>query len=88
MEIGEAAMRAIVEGRARVRVRRAGMLQFVVLEIRRVKIGGAQFVELYVDRVIDSKELERVANEIGLPVEAENGRAFPEGTGAKDFLGL
>lgn len=88
MGISEVARRTVEEGRARVRVRRAGMFQFVVLEIRRVKIGDSQFAELYVDRIIDSKELERVANELGLPVEAENGRAFPEGMGAKDFIGV
>ncbi len=88
MEISEVAKRTIAEGKARVRVKRAGMLQFVVFEVRRVKIGSTHFVELYVNRVIDSNELERVANEVGLPIEAENGRAFPEGMGAKDFLGL
>lgn len=84
----EQAMRIIREGRARVRVRRAGMLQFVVFEVKRIGLGNTHFVELYVNRVIDRNELLRVANELGLPVEAESVRAFPDGKGAKDFLGL
>ncbi len=88
MEPSKTARDVIAAGRIRIKVRRAGMLQFIVLEVKRVRFGSEQFVELYVNRVIDSMELERVANELGLPVEAENGRAFPEGTGAKDFIGI
>ena len=45
-------------------------------------------MELFLDRLLDRSELQRVANEIGLPIEAENGRAMPEGKGEKDFIGL
>jgi hypothetical protein len=86
--VSEDAKRIIWEGGAKVRVRRAGMLQVITLTVRRVRIGDTQFVELYFKRMVDRNELARVANELGLPVEAENGRAFPEGKGAKDFLGL
>lgn len=86
--VSEDAKRILQEGKVRVRVRRSGMLQVITLEVRRVKIGGTQFAELYFKRVVDRNELARVAEELGLPVEAENGRAFPEGKGAKDFLGL
>lgn len=78
----------ISRGEIRLRVRRSGMFQFIVFKVRRVPIGKEQFVELFVDRVIDAGELKRLANEIGLPVEAEKVRAFPDGTGAVDFIGL
>ncbi len=86
--IPESAQRILKEGKIRIKVRRAGMLQFQVFNVKRLKIGGKEFAELFLDRVIDLSELVRLANELGLPVEAENGRAFPEGKGAKDFIGL
>ena len=65
------------------------MLQFLVFKIKKVPFGKDDYyTELFVDRVLDMSELQRVANETGLPVEAENGKAFPEGTGAKDFMNL
>lgn len=86
--LGAGAQRIIGEGQARIKVKRAGVLQFVIFRIKRIKAGSEQFVELFSDRMIDRDEIIRVANETGLPVEAQNGRAFPEGKGAKDFLGL
>lgn len=74
------------EGSVRVRVWRTGMLQQITLNVKKVAIGDTQFVELFFPRVIDRSELSRIANELGLPVEAENGTAFPEGKGAKDFI--
>ncbi len=82
------AKKILAEGRVRIQVKRAGMLQQITFVVKRVSTGGTHFVELYFARMIDSKELERVANETGLPVEAETMRAFPCGKGAKDFLGL
>ncbi|MCL5093106.1 MAG: hypothetical protein M1128_01410 [Candidatus Marsarchaeota archaeon] len=64
------------------------MLQYVVFKVRRIPIGSGTFAELFLDRIIDMSELQRLANQLKLPVEAENGRAFPEGMGAKDFIGL
>ncbi len=88
MELSENAKRIIKDGRTMARVKRSGMFQSLTLTIKRVKIGNETFVELFVDRLIDMSELIRVANELGLPVEAQNGRAFPNGTGSKDFVGL
>jgi hypothetical protein len=84
----ETAMNIIKAGSIRLKVKRSGMLQFLVFTVRRVSVGKEQFVELYVDRLLEMREVERVANETGLPVEAESGRIFPTGKGAKDFMGL
>ena len=75
-------------GEAKLRVRRAGMLQLLTFKLRRVELGQDKFVELYSDRMIDMSEIVRLADETGLPVEAQNGRGFPEGKSAKDFMGL
>ncbi len=87
--LGDVARKIIGEGSVTIRVRRSGMLQVLVFRIKKVPAGKDNyFVELFVARVIDMSELQRVANETGLPVEAENGTAFPEGKGANDFLDL
>lgn len=39
-------------------------------------------------RQVDISELKKIANDIGLPVEAPNGHAFPRGTSAIDFSDL
>lgn len=87
--VSDATRKIIGDGSVRLRVRRSGMLQFQVFKIKKIPAGKDDyFVELFLDKVIDMSELQRVANDTGLPVEAENGRAFPEGKGARDFLDL
>ncbi len=87
--VDDKAAAIIREGSIRLRVKRSGMLQFQVFKVKRMPFGkGDYYIELFLDRVIDMSELQRVANETKLPVEAENGRAFPDGMGAKDFLNL
>ncbi len=88
MEISETARNVLANGSIKVRVKRSGMLQQMTFTIRKVPLGKDYSVELFLDRVIDISELQRIANEIGLPVETQNGKAFPTGTGAKDFLNL
>jgi hypothetical protein len=73
-------------GKVKVRVLRTGMFQVQTFVVRDVKFGSGAFYELFLDKVVELPELERVANEIGMPVEASNGRAFPKGKAAKDFL--
>lgn len=87
--VDEKAMEIIRNGSIRLRVKRSGMLQYLVFKIKKIPIGkNDYYVELFVDRVLDMSELQRVAIETSLPVESENGRAFPEGKGAKDFLNV
>ena len=88
MEIGETARNALAQGSIKVRVKRSGMLQQMTFTVKKVPLGKDYFIELFLDRVIDISELQRLANEIGLPVETQNGKAFPVGRGAKDFLNL
>ncbi len=86
--ITESASRILKAGTVRVRMQRAGMMQFVIFKIRRIKLGSGDYPELYSDRVIELGELQRVANKTGLPASAQNGKAFPSGKGAADFIGV
>ena len=84
----EKAKEIIRSGSVSIRIKRAGMLQFQTFKVKRIALGKETFVELYLPKIVDVSELHRIANELDLPVEAENGRAFPEGKGAKDFTNL
>ena len=86
--VSEKVAQIIKTGSITVRVRRSGMYQRQTFKIKKIEIGKDYFVELHLPKVLDMSELQRLANELELPVEAENGRAFPEGRGAKDFLNL
>ncbi|MGC8670016.1 MAG: hypothetical protein ACP5TL_02595 [Candidatus Micrarchaeia archaeon] len=82
MDIKEALRRKELK----IRVQRTGMYQMLTFTVKKVQIADKYFVEIYTKKLVDMSELKRVANEVGLPVEAENGRAFPEGKGATDFI--
>lgn len=89
MELSERARKVIREGSIKLRVTRSGMIQQITFRVRRVPIGtGAMTLELYFDRVIDAHELQRIANDVGLPVHADKIAAYPEGTSAKDYISL
>ena len=74
------------EGSIRIRVMRTGMFQVQTFKVRDIRFGRDYFYELYIDKVVELPELERIAKEVGMPVEASNGRVFPVGKSAKDFL--
>lgn len=86
--LDEVSTRIVKEKGIRFKVKRAGMLQYLVFKIKKVFVGKDYYIELHVDRLLEFSELQRVANETHLPVEAENGRAFPQGMGANDFLNI
>lgn len=86
--IDEKTIRIIKDGSIKVKVKRSGMYQVMTFRIKKIPAGKDYYVELFLGRVLEMGELQRVATETGLPVEAENGRAFPEGKGAKDFMNL
>lgn len=86
--VDQKALKIIKDGGIKLRVQRSGMLQVMPFKIKKIPMGKDYYVELFLDRLLDMSELQRVSNETMLPVEAENGRAFPEGLGAKDFLNL
>jgi hypothetical protein len=86
MQVSEKAKEIIERGSIKIRVRRSGMLQQLTFNVKKVNIGDSEYVELYTSRIVDTSELLRVSEETGLPVEAPNGKAFPKGTAALDFI--
>lgn len=87
-ELSDYAKQILRSGEIKIRVTRSGMLQQLTFRIKRVRIGNIEYAELFTERMIDTAEIMRIAKEIGLPVEAQNGKAFPEGTTASDFQNL
>lgn len=75
----------IRNGSVKIRVLRSGMYQQMTFKVKRAKNVNTEYLELFIDRMIDTHEIIRIAKEFGLPVEAQNGKAFPEGTTASDF---
>ncbi len=88
MEISAKARDAIAKGSVKIRLVRSGMFQQLTFEVRRVQHGNINYVELATARQVDLSELQRIAEDIGLPVESQNGRAFPQGTSMTDFAGI
>lgn len=88
MELTSQAKAAIERGSIKIRVKRSGMYQQLTFFVRKTTTGDLSFVELFTERVLDTSELLRVSNEVGLPLSAPNGKAFPTGKSAKDFSSL
>jgi SepF-like predicted cell division protein (DUF552 family) len=88
VELAQRAKDIIKRGTVKIRVMRSGMYQQLTFTVKRVQHGNILYVELATERQIDMSELSRMADEIGLPVEAPNGKAFPKGTSSVDFVGL
>lgn len=88
MQLSYKAQDAIKRGSLKIRVARNGMFQQLTFRIKRNQMGNITYVVLATERQVDISELMKIAEEIGLPVEAQNGKAFPKGTAATDFAGL
>ncbi|MEM2974320.1 MAG: hypothetical protein QW112_01690 [Candidatus Micrarchaeia archaeon] len=81
-------MKILTEGRAEILVHRSGMQQRIIFTVKRIDTPAGPYPVLYTDRLLDFKELARVAQEYDLPVQAPNGTAFPKGKGPNDYRGL
>jgi hypothetical protein len=88
LELSGKAKGIVRNGSVKLRVVRSGMYQQLTFTVRKVSLGGISYLELYTDRTVDTAEIIRVAEEVGLPVEAQNCKAFPKGTSASDFQNL
>jgi hypothetical protein len=86
MEMNERIQRIIKEGKIKIRVKRSGMYQQQTFSVKYIDIGNEQYVELFLDKTLDVKEIQKVADEIGLPIESSDNKAFPKGKGAVDFI--
>ena len=85
MDLSQKAQDVIRQGSIKIRVVRSGMAQQITFRVRESSYGTIKYVEIFTEKTIDLSNLSRIASEIGLPVSAQNGRAFPEGKGMADF---
>ncbi|MGC8567715.1 MAG: hypothetical protein ACP5RP_00110 [Candidatus Micrarchaeia archaeon] len=76
----------IKRGFVKIRVKRAGMLQQLSFSVKKVEIENSYYNELYSPRLVELSEIERIADLMGMPVEAGGKRAFPKGKTALDFI--
>lgn len=74
------------EGKVEVEVKRPGFLKKEILKVVYEQVGESRYPVLFINKVVEFKELSRLANLLQLPVKAPNGTAFPEGKSIKDFL--
>ena len=88
MELSQRAKEIMGRGAIKIRVMRSGMYQQITFTVKRIVNGNITYVVLSAGRQIDVSELSRVAEEIGLPIEAQNATAFPKGTSSVDFMGF
>lgn len=88
MELSQKAKEAIARGSVKIRVVRSGMFQQLTFTVKKEEMGNVSYIVLSTDRQVDISELTKIAEEMGLPVAAQNGRAFPKGTSASDFTGI
>jgi len=84
--INEKIKKLMKEGRIRIRVKKAGMYQYQLFVVKTVPYGNKNSVELFLDKLLEIAESEKIANDIGIPVHTKNNRIFPKGYGAKDFI--
>lgn len=76
----------IREGKIRIRVKKAGMYQYQTFIVKTVPFGNKNSVELFLDKILEITESEKIANDIGIPVHTKNIKVFPKSQGAKDFI--
>lgn len=88
MKLGAAAKEAMERGKVELLVWRAGVRQRVEFAAKRLPLGTVTYLALCTEKFIDLGELVRLAEETGLPVFAGNGKVFPKGKTAADFVGL
>lgn len=69
-------------------MKRAGVLQVLDFVVARGMSPEGEYPYLVLDKFIDLSELLRVSEEYGFPVFGKNGRVFPPGKSAKDFVCL
>ncbi len=86
--VSEKSHQIVKNGAYKARVLRGGMYQQFTFTVKKSMSGNIEYTVLYTKRMVDISELMRIAEEAGLPVESENGKAFPKGSAALDFQNL
>ncbi len=86
MELPQKTRALLKSGKADIKVKRAGTLQFQEFVVKKIPSPVGAYVVLHVENFIDLSELLRLAEEYKLPISAKNGVVFPQGTASRDFV--
>jgi len=86
MEPDEKIKKLMNEGKIKIRVKIAGMYELRTFSVVYRNVGSEQYITLYLEKPLNIEEMQRVANEMNLPVESGEHRVFPAGKGAVDFI--
>ena len=78
----------IARGKIEIRIRRMGIIQRQIFEVRKGMSPAGEYPYLFLDKYTDLSELLRISEEAQLPVTAKNGSIFPKGKTSKDFAHL
>ena len=73
-------------GTVEVRVKRSGMYQRITLKLVKQKTMYGNALVLESKRMIDLDEVERIVEEVQLPIKLPNGIFIPKGKMLKDFV--
>lgn len=84
--INEKTKGLIRKGKIKIRVKKAGMYQYQTFMVKTVPFGNKNTVELFLDKILEIAESEKIANDLGIPIHTKNTKIFPKGKGAKDFI--
>lgn len=76
------------KGEITIEVKKSGVKQIVTFKIERENTPNGKVPFLTAEKFIDLSELIGIAERYQLPVKAKNGKIFPKGKMAKDFIGL
>ena len=76
----------VQRGFFKIRLKRSGMYQIIPFKVtfETLPIGRVPF--LTTEKIVDMPELVRVCEEYKFPILAKNGKIFPSGKGAADFV--
>jgi hypothetical protein len=85
LELTKTTKEIIKKGSARAKVNRAGIFQQITFKVITKSTANIKYTALFTDKIINASELSRLADEMGLPIEAPNCVVFPKGTSAVDF---
>lgn len=74
------------DGGITVRVKRSGMYQRITLKLTYENRPDGKVMLLETNRLIDLPEVERIVEEIGLPIKLPSGIFVPKGKTLSDFI--
>jgi len=76
------------KGEILIEIKKTGIKQRLTFKIVREQTTGGKIPFLVTEKFVDLQELIKIVEKYQLPIKSKNGRIFPKGTMAKDFIDL